>query len=154
MTQEQEKHSLSPTEKLDKLFTKAEDAGKFRRIELSDGTIISLYRNAERFLSGNSKKETVRDYLVMVNNEERLGDQIFAFRIGRNSSLEFVSLRSALRIGNVDTQVDGPCRIEGKPINVSAKDKINMAIDLVDWLDKIVIENRYSNPPTKPIPSK
>lgn len=146
MVQEQEKRpKLTPFERLKLLYEKTFDSNDYfkrGRVKLKDNLEMFI---GPRPWNGNPIESFDVHFFSKDKNKSRESD--FSFDMNKDGSLDYISFPLIVTIGETKRKIyrremDIKTGIEG-----SIEDRIVMAEVLVDWLDKIMKENKFSKPP-------
>ena len=144
MIQEQEKRpETTPFERLKVLYEKTLDSNDwFKRggVKLKD--------NIKMFISPrpwNGDPIQVLEVYFFSKDEKR--ESGFSFDINEDGSLERIHSPLIITIGGIKCKEYKSKRTITENIEGSVKDKIAWAEVLVDWMDKVAEEKKFSEPP-------
>lgn len=146
MIQEQEKRpKLTPFERLKGLYEKTFDSNDYfkrGRVKLKDNIDMLI---GPRPWNGNPIESFDIDFFSKDKNKSR--ESGFSFDINKDGSLEYISYPLIVTIGGIKRKEYRSENSIIERIEGSVEDRIVCAEVLVDWLDKIVKENKFSEPP-------
>lgn len=137
---------LTPFERLKALYEEIFDPNDhFRRgiVELEDKTRVFI---GPRPWNGDPIKRFDVHFFLEDDEGESRGSG-FSFDINKDGGLECISFPLIVAIGGIKCKEYRDGRVIVGEIEGSVEDRTVLAEVLVDWLDKIMKENKFSEPP-------
>ena len=146
MIQEQEKRpKTTPFERLKVLYEKTFDSNdwfKRGRVELKDNIDMLI---GPRPWNGDPIQVLEVHFFSKDKNKSR--ESSFSFDINKDGYLECIFFPLIVTIGGAKPKEYRGENVIKEEIKGSVEDRIVLAEVLVDWLNKIVKENKFSEPP-------
>jgi len=146
MMQEQEKRpETTPFERLKVLYGKTFDTNdcfKRGKVKLKDNIEMLI---GPRPWNGDPIQVLEVHFFSKERNKSR--ESSFSFDINKEGSLERISFPLIVTIRGIKCKEYGSEDFISEKIEGSVKDRTTWAEVLVDWLDNVVEENKFSEPP-------